>query len=227
MSHSIIFQEGKEAPEGCVKVCPDESKKNAVKSSNTDDNADESVHDYENSTCKRHDYVNTQIAPPPSRLPPKSSEVSSSRTAAVQNVGDQGLNGSQNTQEQGAVGGVGARPKDVAQMVPRGASSLPVDRRIGNYEEPWDLSMTREKLEECFKAKVSTSDDVEIDQKEEKKSSESPKIISSPDTRPQEGYEKPWDWKPDKKVCKLCTSFKKGLSFDYFSCVFEIFCKMY
>lgn len=67
--------------------------------------------------------------------------------------------------------------------------------RTGNYEKPWDLTTTRNELEEKLKA---------VSMLEKSKSggataSGGPSPPHESDTRPSEGYDKPWDWKPHKK----------------------------
>ena len=91
------------------------------------------------------------------------------------------------------------------------------DQRIDNYEEPWDLTSTQKDLEDRIKAHVScteptliVSSDTDLASAQPLK--EMPKTIHTAeivcdaassipcsDTRAQDGYEKPWDWKPHKK----------------------------
>ena len=103
--------------------------------------------------------------------------------------------------DEGGVNGQGARPKERSTPT---RTKQTRDVRLGNYEEPWDRSNTQTILEEAFlahKIQVSPS-------KESQVPSHSPVAPASQphsehtlgDARPQEGYEKPWDWKPHKKV---------------------------
>ena len=98
------------------------------------------------------------------------------------------------------------------------------DKRVGNYEEPWDLSSTQKDLEDRIRAHVSaagtsggtvtvTNDDTpstqaipqlelsstEITNTNAQISPSGPPVVPDGDSRPQEGYEPPWDWKPHKK----------------------------
>ncbi len=64
--------------------------------------------------------------------------------------------------------------------------------KVGNYEEPWDLQSKQRELEEKMKAASDRAS----------KGGGGVDTGSPPhnaDPRAQEGYEKPWDWKPDKK----------------------------
>ena len=77
--------------------------------------------------------------------------------------------------------------------------------RLGNYEEPWDLTSTRTILEEAFHAnKIQVSPSNESPAASSNLNETPTSQFNSQDTlvdgRPQEGYEKPWDWKPHKKV---------------------------
>ena len=208
-THSIIFKEGEEVlPAHCVKAFPDQSFRNKVsdcvaaadkqqqqqpqQQQAPVNNAGKTV----TSKHDRHDYVNTNIQPPSGR---EADGRSCSEEGDINKTRAGGEVASSSAAEKGAVGG--ARPKESTQ-----GATCPT-KRLGNYEEPWDLSFTRGKLEECFKAKISTSDDGATAQEEEKPPPQAAaggaQAQPAPDTRPQEGYEKPWDWKPDRKVSFL------------------------
>ena len=72
--------------------------------------------------------------------------------------------------------------------------------KVGNYEEPWDLSAKTKELENKIKA---ASDRASRGDISAKSGAVSTGDTGTPphelDTRAQEGYEKPWDWKPHKK----------------------------
>ena len=153
----------------------------------------------------RHDYVNAQVEP---IADTELSRLTDNLSAACQVVVEDQI-------EHHSPHG-GARPAATCvhtgkQKQPRG---LMGDSRLGNYEEPWDLSCTQNILEEAFLAnkfqvpdKTSTPEncdgarssshcsprngDVQVPSNRSQEPS---------DSRPQEGYEKPWDWKPHKKV---------------------------
>ena len=75
---------------------------------------------------------------------------------------------------------------------PNGGSTEKSDnQRVGNYEEPWDLTSKQKELEDKIKAASDRAS------REKAKSNVPPPHES--DTRSQEGYEKPWDWKPHQK----------------------------
>ena len=131
--------------------------------------------EYENT---RHDYVNAPIGAAGKPMP---------------NAVEGNFGGARPKERQGQ-----ATPQRIKQQ--KGSAS---DGRIGTYEEPWDLSSTTNMLEEAFlskkfqpppREKVSPTKEVTA-----AVGAASPKHYP-PDTRPQEGYEKPWDWKPHKKV---------------------------
>ena len=152
----------------------------------------------------RHDYVNAQVEP---IADTELSRLTDNLSAACQVVVEDQV-------ERHSPHG-GTRPAATCvhtgkQKQPRG---LMGDSRLGNYEEPWDLSCTQNILEEAFLAnkcqvpdKTSTpkncdgvqssslcslrNGDVQVPNRSQEPS----------DSRPQEGYEKPWDWKPHKKV---------------------------
>ncbi len=84
--------------------------------------------------------------------------------------------------------------------------------RAGNYEEPWDLSVTQKELEQKFRA-VSMSEQEQLASSDQ---AQAGSAAASPgpgphqtDTRPQEGYEKPWDWKPDRKDDRPLEGYEK------------------
>ncbi len=62
--------------------------------------------------------------------------------------------------------------------------------KVGNYEEPWDLQSKQKELEEKMRAASDRASKGGVD-------TGSPPHNADP--RAQEGYEKPWDWKPHKK----------------------------
>ncbi len=84
--------------------------------------------------------------------------------------------------------------------------------RSGNYAEPWNISTTQKALEEKLRA-------VSISEQEQLSSSAQAQAGSagaSPrpgphqaDTRPQEGYEKPWDWKPGRNDDRPMEGYEK------------------
>lgn len=84
------------------------------------------------------------------------------------------------------------------------------DKRVGNYEEPWDLCSTQRDLEDRIKAHVSAAGTsggtVSVNATTPSSNPETEPEVSNAsgpmpdsDTRTQEGYEKPWDWKPHMK----------------------------
>lgn len=98
---------------------------------------------------------------------------------------------------------------------------------MGNYEEPWDLTSKQRELEDKIKA---ASDRASRDQsvpsaknnvkdqepKEESERGEGASTSSASglplpqaDTRSQEGYEKPWDWKPHMKDDRSQEGYEK------------------
>ena len=113
-----------------------------------------------------------------------------------------------------------AGPRSPAPSHPTGQQKR--DTRVGNYEEPWDLSSTQKDLEDKIKAaSISggggggagppsggggagiagpSSDQTNGDRasREQGASGGGPPPHKS-DSRPMEGYEKPWDWKPHRK----------------------------
>ena len=72
--------------------------------------------------------------------------------------------------------------------------------KVGNYEEPWDLNAKTKELENKIKAASDRASRGEISAKSGAVSTGDPGTPPHElDTRAQEGYEKPWDWKPHKK----------------------------
>lgn len=65
------------------------------------------------------------------------------------------------------------------------------NQRIGNYEEPWDLTAKQKELEDRFKAAS--------DRASRERSVSNMPAPHEVDKRPQEGYDKPWDWKPHQR----------------------------
>lgn len=100
------------------------------------------------------------------------------------------------TAEQPNGGGEGAE-----QQHPGGQQKR--DTRVGNYEEPWDLSSTQKDLEDKIKAaSIGGGPPSEQQTNGEKAAKDGGGASAAPhisDKRPLEGYEKPWDWKPHRK----------------------------
>ncbi len=72
--------------------------------------------------------------------------------------------------------------------------------KVGNYEEPWDLTAKTRELENKIKAASDRASRGDSSAKSGAVSTEDPGTPPHElDTRAQEGYEKPWDWKPHKK----------------------------
>ncbi len=70
--------------------------------------------------------------------------------------------------------------------------------KVGNYEEPWDLTAKTKELENKIKAASDRASRGEGSAKSEV-AGDTGTPPHELDTRAQEGYEKPWDWKPHKK----------------------------
>ena len=99
------------------------------------------------------------------------------------------------------------KPKDTSVVVPCPAkATVPCPAKaplIANYEEPWDLTSTQRELEDKIKAASASHSSSKEPPPQQKSSSGSPARAAPPgqksDVQTIDGYEKPWDWKPDKK----------------------------
>ncbi|KAK2177553.1 hypothetical protein NP493_593g01045 [Ridgeia piscesae] len=96
------------------------------------------------------------------------------------------------------------KPKDSSASC---STKAPV---IGNYDEPWDLTSTQRELEDKIKAASGHSSNKDQPQKS---SSGNPTRPAPPgqksDVQTADGYEKPWDWKPDKKDDRTQEGYEK------------------
>jgi hypothetical protein len=94
-------------------------------------------------------------------------------------------------------------PSTSSQLVDHGGQQKR-DTRVGNYEEPWDLSSTQRDLEDKIKA-ASISGGMVSETEKATAPPKEPGAVGGAcaphvmDKRSLEGYEKPWDWKPHRK----------------------------
>lgn len=159
-----------------------------------------------NNANARHNYVNATVEPIVKCLPDGTEQL----TVCQVTLEDDAPNRQSPTHG-------GARPKERGTPTPAPRTKQARGAAAGNYEEPWDLSCTQNILEEAFLANkflVSTDDKggtggVKDETQQSPKRNGDVSLTSAPqaddtaqptDSRPQEGYEKPWDWKPHKKV---------------------------
>ena len=108
------------------------------------------------------------------------------------------------------------KPKDTSVVPCPGKPTMPCPAKapvIANYEEPWDLTSTQRELEDKIKAASAHSSSKEPPSSQQKSNSGSPARAAPPgqksDVQTIDGYEKPWDWKPDKKDDRSQEGYEK------------------
>ena len=104
-----------------------------------------------------------------------------------------------------------AEPAVTVQNEPQGGLGT------SGYEEPWDLEIAQNEIEDQFDGvlvgewiiREKPDQKVEGDGAQRSKGDGQQQASQSADIRPQDGYEKPWDWKPHRKDERTQEGYEK------------------